>query len=163
MTIITFDQGNVRFVLRVAAIIIENGKVLLNQSNSNENFWFIPGGRAELLETSEESLRREMREELEAEVEVERLLWVEERMFAHDGFDIHAVVLYYRVHLPVDSPLHDHNAEYHFKDGDTPCLCKWHNLDDLDRIGLYQEFWRDALRRLPDSPQHIVFRETQPS
>lgn len=159
---ITFDRGNMRFVYRVAAIIIENGKVLLNQAGPNMDYWFIPGGRAELLETSEESLRREMLEELGEEVDVERLLWVEERFFAHEGFDIHAVVMYYRVHLPADSPLYDQDATHHFEDGGTSCLCKWHDLDKLIEIVLYPEFIRDAIHMLPDSPQHVVSRETQP-
>lgn len=56
MTMITFDHGNVRFNYRVAGIIIEDGKVLLNQAGPNMDYWFTPGGRVELLETSEESL-----------------------------------------------------------------------------------------------------------
>lgn len=163
MTMITFDHGNVRFVYRAAAIIIENGKVLLNQLGPDRDFWFTPGGRVELLETSEESLRREMLEELGEAVEVERLLWIEERFFTHGGFDIHAVVMYYRVHLPADSPLHDQDAVHHFlEDSGTPCLCEWHDLNKLVNIVLYPEFIRDAIRTLPDSPRHIVFRETQP-
>jgi ADP-ribose pyrophosphatase YjhB (NUDIX family) len=162
MTMITFDHGNVRFNYRVAAIIIKNGKVLLNQMGSNPEFWFPPGGRAELLETSEESLRREMREELGEEVLVERLLWIAETFFTLDNFHFQEIAMYYLVHLLEDSPLHNQDTTHHFQEGDMSCLCRWHDLNKLeDEIVLYPVFLREAVHCIPDSTRHIVMRENQ--
>ncbi len=73
---ITFTREGVRFNHRVAGIAIDDGRVLLHQFEG-EDFWALPGGRAELLEPATETLRREMREELAIEVDVIRLcgLW----------------------------------------------------------------------------------------
>lgn len=56
----------------VAAVIIENGRVLATQRGYGEykDFWEFPGGKIEPGETPEEALVREIREEMACEVEV---------------------------------------------------------------------------------------------
>ncbi len=49
-----------------------------------DDYWAMPGGRAEIGETSARTIVREMQEELGCEVEVERLLWTVENFYA-DG------------------------------------------------------------------------------
>lgn len=60
----------------VAAIIIDNGKVFATQRGYGEfkDGWEFPGGKIDAGETPEEALVREIREELETEVEVKELL-----------------------------------------------------------------------------------------
>jgi len=56
-----------------AAIIIKDNKVLIAQRAPAENLagkWEFPGGKTELGETPQECLRREIREELEVDIEV---------------------------------------------------------------------------------------------
>ena len=71
---ITFDGGPARFNFRVVGVALdrERGRALLHRAE-HDDFWSLPGGRAELLEPAEATLRREMREELGVEVAVERL------------------------------------------------------------------------------------------
>lgn len=54
---------------RVAALIIEDKKILLVSTNSSERFW-TPGGKAESGETPEQAMRRELSEELGLTLEV---------------------------------------------------------------------------------------------
>lgn len=61
-------------MIRVAAAIIENeqGQILIarrKQGKSQEGLWEFPGGKLELDETAEECLRRELREEMNIEIE----------------------------------------------------------------------------------------------
>lgn len=60
----------------VAAIIIENDKVFATQRGYGEfkDGWEFPGGKIEPGETPEEAIVREIREELDTEVEVIELL-----------------------------------------------------------------------------------------
>lgn len=60
----------------VAAIIIKNGKVFATQRGYGEfkDWWEFPGGKIESGEGSKEALAREIREELDAEIEVGELL-----------------------------------------------------------------------------------------
>lgn len=60
----------------VAAIIIENGKVFATQRGYGEfkDGWEFPGGKIEPGETPEEAIVREIKEELDTEVELIELL-----------------------------------------------------------------------------------------
>lgn len=60
----------------VAAIIIENDKVFATQRGYGEfkDGWEFPGGKIEPGETPEEAIVREIKEELDTEVEVIELL-----------------------------------------------------------------------------------------
>ncbi len=60
----------------VAAIIIENGKVFATQRGYGEfkDGWEFPGGKIEPGEIPEEAIVREIKEELDTEVEVIELL-----------------------------------------------------------------------------------------
>ena len=56
-----------------AGIIIDNNKMLIAQRGANEKLagkWEFPGGKIELDETPQECLKREIKEELEVDIEV---------------------------------------------------------------------------------------------
>ena len=77
---IRFEEGNNCFNYRVVGVAIHENSVLLHQGEG-EDFWTFPGGRAEFGETAEQTLKREMQEEIGVEVEVVRLLWFVENFF----------------------------------------------------------------------------------
>ena len=60
----------------VAAIIIKEGQVFATQRGYGEfqGWWEFPGGKMEAGERPQEALKREIREELDAEIEVKELL-----------------------------------------------------------------------------------------
>ena len=60
----------------VAAIIIKDGQVFATQRGYGEfkGWWEFPGGKMETGESPQEALKREICEELDAEVEVRELL-----------------------------------------------------------------------------------------
>ncbi len=89
---ICFDQGTRRFNYRVVGVAIHDDSVLLHRA-AGESFWTLPGGRAEHGETAEQTIRREMLEELETDVHVDRLLWVVENFFEYDGLSYHELAL----------------------------------------------------------------------
>ncbi len=57
--------------VRVAAIIIENGKILLIAHKKNNNvYWLLPGGGVKFCESLQQALVRELHEELNISVNV---------------------------------------------------------------------------------------------
>jgi 8-oxo-dGTP pyrophosphatase MutT (NUDIX family) len=154
--VITFDRGTTRFNYRVAGIAFDADRVLLQQAR---DCWFLPGGRCELLESSQETLRREMHEERGVEAHVERLLWVVENFFWHDGVSYHELGFYFLMHLPHNPSLPRGNGPFVGREGEDS-IFKWHYLDSLERAPLYPSFLWQSLQALPVIPQHIVHRDT---
>jgi len=94
------DEGIFNF--RVAAVIIHNNKVLLHR-DENDNFWALPGGRCEMLEFSKDTIQREMQEEINEKINVNKLLWIVENIFNHKSENNHEIGLYYSANFVENS------------------------------------------------------------
>lgn len=156
--VICIDQGPRRFNYRVVGVAIHDGAVLLHRANQ-ETFWTLPGGRAEHGESAEETISREMVEELGTSVDVVRLLWLVENFFDYDGWRYHELALYFLIRFPPDSrPM---SAEtFEAADGRTRLSFRWFPLvrERLAGLPLFPTFLADALTDLPTSVVHIVER-----
>ena len=93
---IFFEKDNYVFSYRVAGILIRNGKVLLQKPIDDVGYAF-PGGHVEFGETNEQTLVREFKEEMSADIKVNGLRWVAEMFFQWSGKDFHQICLYYDV------------------------------------------------------------------
>ncbi|HZY42576.1 MAG TPA: NUDIX hydrolase [Anaerolineae bacterium] len=151
---ITFDEGATRFTQRVVGIVLDRGRVLLHRTD-DMTFWALPGGRAELLESSPDTLVREMREEISVDVKVDRLLWLAENFFQHEGRAHHELGLYYLIHLPPGSPLRD-QPTFLGREGDLAVHFEWHPIDSLENVVLFPSFLRTGLKAIPANIVHIV-------
>jgi 8-oxo-dGTP diphosphatase len=93
----------------VAAVICQGGRVFATQRGYGEwkDWWEFPGGKMEAGETPEAALKREIREELSAEISVGRLLGTVE----HDYPDFHLTMHCYFCSLLSEAlRLNEHEA-----------------------------------------------------
>jgi ADP-ribose pyrophosphatase YjhB (NUDIX family) len=157
---ITFDEGEKRFTYRVAGIALDVDRVLLLRTEK-DNFWFLPGGRVELLEPSQDALIREMQEELEVKVHVERLVWVVENFFEYEGKSYHELALYFLMSFPPDSHLCGKDEAFVGNEEGLKLIFKWHPLDEMEEIPLYPTFLRKRLNSIPQITEHIVHTDAQ--
>ena len=156
---ISYSEGDAGFNYRAAAAIIHDGHVLLVR-DERDDFWYMPRGRCELLESSDQTLRREVWEELGVEVRVGRLLWVVENFFEHDNRRNHELGFYYLVALPEGSPYLDKGGEHRRTEENGATLTfRWFPLARLSEVRLFPSFLRRALRAPPTETQHIVHRD----
>lgn len=74
MDSITMDER--KHIEVVAAIILRDGRIFATQRGYGDwkDWWEFPGGKIEHGETPEDALKREIREELATEIEVDELL-----------------------------------------------------------------------------------------
>ncbi len=151
---ITFDDQHIRFTHRVVGVALDRDRVLLHRTDEM-NFWALPGGRAELLEPSLETLVREMREEIGVEVKVDRLLWLAENFFEYGPRTHHEIGFYFLMHLPPDSPLRD-QPTFLGHEGDMPVHFEWLPVAALEKVGLYPTFLRTGLKSIPTHIVHII-------
>lgn len=157
-TMITFRNGNMRFTYRVAGIAIREGHVLLQQAEGTD-IWFVPGGRAELGETAEDGLRREMIEELNADVHIERLAFVIENFFRIDERAYHELGLYFLISFSEDAAIYDIQHNHRTIDANIPFVFQWLPLETLSTRTIYAPCLQTALQNIPATTQHIVNNE----
>ena len=143
------------FHYRIVGVAVRGDEVLLHRAVTDD-FWALPGGRAELGEPAEATLRREMREEIGVEVRVERLLWVVENFFTLQGADHHRLALYFLIALPPDSLPATARRPFRGDEEGLELVFEWHPRAALDRLRLYPTFLKEALRSLPETPVHVV-------
>ena len=95
---INFQKDNNKFNYRVSGILVQSGKLLLHKITTNHR-WMLPGGRAEFLEDSKETLVREFEEELNCKIEVKNLKFVIENFFEYKKLDYHELEFIHAVEL----------------------------------------------------------------
>jgi 8-oxo-dGTP pyrophosphatase MutT (NUDIX family) len=153
--VISFATTQGHFNYRVAGVALDGGRVLV-QGERAGSFWTLPGGRAEMLECSPATLRREMHEELGVDVAVGRLLWLVENFFEHAGTPYHELGLYYAMSLPADHPLAAAQGDFPGTERETPLIFRWQPLEALAGLPLLPAFLVDALASPPASTGHVV-------
>ncbi|WP_105616441.1 NUDIX hydrolase [Vallitalea okinawensis] len=154
---ICFDRGKNRFNLRVAGVSIYNGRVLLHRTEKDD-FWALPGGRNEFNEFSEQTLVREMKEEIDEVVEVNRLLWIVENFFEHESKEFHETSFYYLMDFNEDSLVLT-KEEFRGIEGDGYLIYKWFDIEDIDEVEVYPTFIKKKLLNLSPEIEHIMVRE----
>jgi ubiquinone/menaquinone biosynthesis C-methylase UbiE/ADP-ribose pyrophosphatase YjhB (NUDIX family) len=153
--IVCFDRDDRRFNLRVAAVIRRGRQVLLHRALADD-FWTLPGGRPMLGEDSTSALVRELREELDVEAVVERLLWTVESFFDYEDRRHHQVALYFLAQLPVDCPLANGPSAFAGREPHLPLEFRWFDPEELPGIKVYPTFLASNLDDLPDHPVHLI-------
>lgn len=148
------------FQMRIAGLGFREGHVLVHRA-IHEPFWTFPGGRAEIGETSIETLKREMVEELGVGVVVERLLWSVENFFRYEERDCHEFGLYYLMELPPSFPFASDEIIHRVQDGGSELEFKWvpATRAALTKLDIPPYFIAEEIETLPDSPRHLIWRD----
>jgi 8-oxo-dGTP pyrophosphatase MutT (NUDIX family) len=157
---IRVDSGERRFNFRIAGLGFRDGYVLVHRA-THETFWTFPGGRAEIGETSAETLKREMIEELGVAVTVGPLLWTVENFFRYEQRDYHEIGFYYRMDIPPEFPFHETDIVHRLKDGKNDLEFKWARatVASLRALDIPPYFIAEQIENLPDRPQHIIWHD----
>jgi len=151
------------FVYRVAGVATHGERVLIHRAET-ENFWALPGGACEFNEDSKTALKREFKEELNAEIEVGQLLWVVENFFSHEGKSWHEIGLYYHVSFIGNAAkLYEkeqfEGVESFFRENeDVRLFYRWFSLDKLSVEDIRPKFLRSALLNVPKQTEIILNR-----
>jgi len=154
---IRFDKDNIRFNYRVVGAAFRDNCVLLHHA-TGDDFWSFPGGRAEFGEEATETLKREMREEIDADVEVIRLLWFVENFFNYAGMNYHEIALYFLMRLPETHKFMVDSGPFLGQEEQVELTFQWfpNDSDVLAKLPLFPKFLPTKLQNLPEAPEHIV-------
>ena len=160
MSDILFRKDEWVFSYRVAGIVINNGKVLL-QKTADDPAYAFPGGHVELGETNEETLVREFMEEIGADVAVKELKWVAEIFFPWGKSPCHQICLYYMVDITDDRTPKDgvFMAKEHIEGRNFDLEFHWVPIEETGTLELYPTDAKELLLRLDEGIKHFVYRE----
>lgn len=155
---------------RVAGVAVEEDHVLLHRLDRHD-YWTLPGGHVEGGETSAETLKREMLEEIDTEVTVGRLLWLIENFYERPLLNVspseseaiacHEIGIYREMRFPVESALTKPARSHKFRGasvGETFNLeFRWFERTDLADLDVRPVPLKELLAgSLPTIPSLIV-------
>jgi 8-oxo-dGTP pyrophosphatase MutT (NUDIX family) len=160
---IIFKTDDYVFSYRVAGLLVHNNKILL-QRLINDTAYALPGGHVELGETNEETLIREFKEEINANVRVVSLQWVGEIFFPWPSGNkpCHQICLYYKIELTDDKCIPLQGAFLgieQLEDGSFKLEFSWVDIDRISDIELYPVDAKNLLAQGFQGVKHFVYKE----
>lgn len=147
-----------RFNLRVAGVLVRNNAVLVCRLDTTP-YWFIPGGRVRLNETSEAAAERELWEELGVQARCQRLLWVAESFFTEPQSkeQFHEICFYYLIDPKSFDSLGRELVFSRREEDGTGIHFMWQPLNGVESLQLRPPFARQKLAGLHEGAiQHLV-------
>lgn len=148
-----FDADGVGCAFRCAAVIIRDGKVLL-QRDGNE--YALPGGHVRAGETGAEAVKRELQEELGADVRIGQMLWSEECFWRWGERQMHTLSFYYLAEPADENALQDDGAFHPQKDNEK-IQAGWVPVTELSGLTVYPAFLKERIHDL--KPGHFITRD----
>lgn len=146
---IRYKENNYQFHYRTSAIIYnkDKTKILLFKS-SNRDFYMLPGGKVNELESSEDALKREVKEETGLEISI-----IDFKCFS-ECVVTDKETTYQQVEAIYEASYNDeiNNDEFNGLEGNW-ILFKWFNINNLDNVLIEPKEIKDILK---NNKNHIV-------
>ena len=150
-----FTKENNWFRYRAAAIIVENGCVLL-ATNDRVDYYYSVGGGVQMGEKAEDAVIREVFEETGVHYEIDRLAVIHENFFigseTFEDFNCHEIAFYFLMKPRGTQELNSNSfTQDNIKEGMV-----WISIDDLDKHTVYPTFLKEYLSKEHTGIEHIV-------
>lgn len=126
--------------VRAVAIIVHDNKVLF-QKRKQDKFWALPGGKIRVGEKSEDTIKRELKEELELNsFNVERCNSISEYFFTFDNTLIHQYIFSYVVSVDNSEWILKEKSEFEGKEKNENLVFKWFDINSLENAPIKPDF-----------------------
>ena len=161
MSDILFKTDDYIFSYRVGGVLIHNGKVLMQNAEGDDGYAFI-GGHVAFGETTDETLVREFKEEIGADIKIERFLMVNENFFPWDNRPCQQINLYYLISLKDETQIpldRDFKALDDFGNERVELNMCWIPLEDVANTNIYPPQAKEYIANLPDNIVHFIYKE----
>lgn len=153
-----FTDENKWFRYRAAAIIVEDGCVLL-AGNEKEDYLYSIGGAVHMGETAEDAVKRETLEETGVNYEVDRLAVIHENFFNENagslkGLECHEIALYFMMKPRGTKELHSNSYTMGMRE-----TMHWIPIEKLDTYKAFPTFMKEYLQSDHYGIEHIITDE----
>ena len=118
----------------------------------------MPGGHVKIGESSIDSLIREYKEETGADINCERLIWVEECFWEWNKKQTSTIAFYYLINLCDDTDIPD-NGEFVSQKDNRNVVLGWISLEELKSLTIYPTFLKEKIFDIGYNIEHFVTKE----
>ena len=141
---ITIDVGGYKLNVRAGVVIMHNNKILLHR-NVNSDHYAMIGGRVEIGEDSEHTIKREVKEELGKEIEITGYASTVENFFEMKGAKYHEIMFIYKAEFvnEDDKKLEDTLQNIEGKDY---LQYEWIEINKIDEYPLLPRAVKEVLK-----------------
>ena len=141
---LTLDVLDYKLNVRVAGVIIHNGKVLVHK-NMNSNHYALVGGRVEIGEDSATTLKREIQEEMGKEIEITDYVSTIENFFEMKDSKFHEIMFIHKAEFKNEE---DKKIEYVIKniEGKDYLRYEWLEIDKIDEYPIVPQIIKKILQ-----------------
>ena len=150
---LTINIEGYKLNIRAAVIIIHNNKILVHK-NINSDHCTLIGGRVEIGEDSESTVKREVQEELNKEIEITGYVSTIENFFELKGEKFHEILF---IHKAEFKNTDDRKIEHTLKnaEGKEYLQYEWLDLDKIDQYPLVPKVIKEILKE-ENLPVHKI-------
>lgn len=142
---ITIDVEEYKLNVRAAGIIIHNNKILTHRNTKSDHYALI-GGRVEIGEDSETTLKREIMEEMGKEIEITGYISTIENFFQMDSQKYHEIMFVHKAEFKNEK---DQKIEETIKniEGKDYLVYEWIPLEKIDEYPIKPEVVKEILKQ----------------
>ena len=147
---ILFDVDGELFSYRVGGVLIKDNKILLTKGGED---YSLPGGHAQIGETSIETIIREFKEETGFDVEPINVISTYENFWNWDGKKCHQLCIYYKLNMK------DETQELIACPDIDDTKFVWVDLEELNNIKLYPLGIAKLITNQTVNDTHYIYKE----
>lgn len=137
--------------VRAVAVIVNDNKILF-QKRKQDKFWALPGGKIRVGEKSEDTIKRELKEELELNnFSVERCNSISEYFFTFDNTLIHQYIFSYIVSVDNSEWILNEESEFEGKEENENLVFKWFEINSLTEAPIKPDFLKEQIDKIKDN------------
>ena len=155
---ITIDVEDYKLNVRSACIIKHNNKILVHK-NINSDHYCLIGGRVAIGENSEQTIKREVKEEIGKEIEIKGYIGTIENFFEMKGSKYHEYMFIYQAEFKEEK---DKKIETELRNVEGKEYLKyyWIDLDKIEKYPILPKVVKDILKE-EKYPVHIINEDNQ--
>lgn len=153
---LTLDVGEYKLNIRAAGVIIHNNKILAHK-NTNSDHYALIGGRVEIGENSEDTVKREIMEETGKEVETIGYISTIENFFEMQGKKYHEIMFIHKVEFINEQ---DKQIQETIKniEGKDYLQYEWLDIEKIDQYNILPKIIKEILKE-EKFPVHRINNE----
>ena len=150
---LTLDVEDYKLNIRAGGVIIHNGKILVHK-NINKDHYCLPGGRIEIGESSEQTIKREIQEELGKKIDIIGYLATIENFFEMENKKYHEIFFIHKIEFANEE---DKKINYTMNnlEGKEYLQYEWLDFDKVEEYTIVPKCLKEVLKS-KDFPIHII-------